>query len=106
MHASFSNLGEELTIPSPPPIQRDHYDADSIDCEQCSYTVEFRGEYLEGDESKGELRERGTNVGSFEGTLGRADLDESVRSNMLVMMIRAVCSSANGRLGLRPTLVL
>jgi hypothetical protein len=71
-------LGEELPIPLLPSIRAHGQHPRTVDGEERTDAVEFTREDLEHDERKGELGERGADVGSFEGALCGADLDELV----------------------------
>lgn len=76
--AIIAQLVEELFVPLLSPVRADEQDAGTIHGEQRADGVEFRGEDLEDDEREGELRQRGPDVGAFEGALGRTHFDQLV----------------------------
>lgn len=73
----LSNLTKELSISLIPSIQAHQQDPNTVCSEEGADRVEFRSEDLEDDQGEGELAQGGTDVGSFEGTLGGAHFDES-----------------------------
>lgn len=68
--------GEELAVALVAAVGGDEGDGGGVDGEEGADGVELGGEDLEDDEGEGELGEGGAHVGSFEGALGGADLDE------------------------------
>jgi len=72
----LAHLAKELSIPLHPPKSTSSQNPGTVDSEQSANGVKFGGEDLEDDEGKGELGERGADVGSFESALGGADFDE------------------------------
>lgn len=71
-----ADFAEELAVPLLAAQQGDDQHAGAVDGEQGADAVEFRREDLEHHEGEGELRERGPDVGAFEGALQRTDFDQ------------------------------
>lgn len=69
MNAISPDFLKELPIPLVATVKTDHQDSRTVDGEKRANTVEFLGEDPQNDQRKGELRESGAHVGSFEGSL-------------------------------------
>lgn len=78
VNAILSHLREELSVSLGAAEQSNDQDTGTVDGEQRTDTVELGGEDLEHDEGKGELGEGRSNVGTFEGPLGSAHLDNLI----------------------------
>lgn len=76
LQAIIANLREELLVPLLPPEPAGGEDAGAVGGEQGADAVELGGEDAQDDEGEGELRQRGADVGAFEGALGGAHFDQ------------------------------
>lgn len=69
---------EELSVSLRAAEKSDNENTRTVYCEQSPNTVELGGENLEYDESEGELRKSGSDIGPLKGALGRAHLDHFI----------------------------
>ena len=76
VEAILANLGEELAVSLLSSEETEQENACTVYGEQSADRVEFRCEDLENDQREGELAQRGSNVGTFKGSLGCSNLYE------------------------------